>query len=98
MKKHTDILREYVRRLNDDDLKFLGARLTHRLGGDLGESLELIQRNQDIDKWLSSASSADDFFNMLDQVDSYIQQEMKKRLGLNTGSMKHEPKQKEKSR
>jgi len=81
MKKFNDVLKEYVRRLNDDDLKYIGMRLANRLGGDLGEAVEVVQRQPEMDRWLSSATSADDFFNMVDQVDSYVQLEVKKRFG-----------------
>lgn len=81
MKKYTDVLREYAKRLNDDDLKYLNMRLTHRLGGDVGEAIEFMQRNQEIDRWLSSAGNATDFFDMLDSIDSSVQQEVKKRFG-----------------
>ena len=81
MKKYTDVLREYAKRLNDEDLKFLNMRLTHRLGGDVGEAIEFMQRNQEVDRWLSTAGNATDFFDMLDQIDASVQQEVKKRFG-----------------
>lgn len=79
MKKHTDVLKEYVRRLEDADLKFIQMRLTRRLGGDLGEAVELIQRHPEVDRWLATATGANDFFDMIDQIDSYVQAEVKKR-------------------
>ncbi len=81
MKKFNDALKEYVRRLNDDDLKYIGIRLANRLGGDLGEAAEVVQRNPEMDRWLSAANSADDFFTMIDQVDLSVQLEAKKRFG-----------------
>lgn len=92
MKKFNDVLREYVRRLNDEDLKYIGMRLGNRLGGDMGEAIEVIQRHSEVDRWLSTANSADDFFTMIDQVDNYVQLEVKKRFG------GHEQKEKAKSR
>lgn len=86
MKKYNDTVRDYVRRLNDDDIKFLSSRLSNRLGGDLGEAFDLIQCNQDMDRWLSSADNADDFFDMVDIIDNQIQQEVKRRFS-------HEPKE-----
>jgi hypothetical protein len=80
MKKYNDILREYSKRLNEDELKYISIRLARRLGGDLGEAVELIQKHSEVDRWLSSANSAGDFFDMIDQVDVYVQQEIKKRL------------------
>jgi hypothetical protein len=83
MKKYVynDALREYIKKLNDDDLKFIGTRLSQRIGSDVGDAVEVIQRNSDMDRWLSSAVNADDFFEMVDQLDNCVQQEVRKRLG-----------------
>jgi hypothetical protein len=79
-KYNNDIVKEYARRLNDDDLHFVGIRLNQRSGGDVGEAVEFMQKNPDIDKYLASATNADAFFDMLDLLDSHIQTEAKKRF------------------
>jgi hypothetical protein len=70
---------EYVKKLTDDDLKFVNIRLSRRMGDDVGETIELLQEHPEIDKCLSTASSANDLFDMVDQIDNYIQQEVKRR-------------------
>lgn len=78
--KYNDVVKEYVRRLGDEDLRFLSLRLGQRLGGDVGEVLEILQRSADVDRWLSTAPSANDFFDMVDLMDSQVQGEVRKRL------------------
>lgn len=80
MKKQSDFIKDYVRRLNDDDLRFLAFRLCQRLGGDIGEAIEYLQKNQDIDRYFAAANSADAFFDLLDNLDNQLQIETKKRF------------------
>lgn len=81
MKKtqYNDLLKEYVRRLNDDDLRFLSLRLGQRLGGDVGDAVEFLQRHPDIDRWFDNATTAADFYDMVDLVDNSVQMEARKR-------------------
>lgn len=92
MKKFNDVVREYARWLSDEDLKYVGIRLANRLGGDMGEAIEVLQRHAGLDRWLAAANSADEFFAMIDQLDYYVQSELKKRFG------GHEQKERQKSR
>ncbi len=78
--KFNDTVKEYSRKLNDDDLRFLQMRFDQRVGQDLGEALEFIQRNSDMDHWLSLSKSASDLFDMIDVVDVAIQNEAKRRF------------------
>lgn len=78
MKKSVD-LREYVKKLNDEDIKYINTRLDRRIGSDVAELVDFLQKNQEVDKWLSGACNADAFFDMIDQVSSHAQQEAKKR-------------------
>jgi hypothetical protein len=81
MKKYNDTLKEYVKRINDDDLKYISIRLLRRIGSDVGEAVEVVEKFNDMDRWLAASNSADDFFNMIDQLDIAVQQEVKKRFG-----------------
>lgn len=80
MKKPEVIVREYVSKLSDDNLSFLETRLTERYGGDVSEALELIGRSSELDKWLSTAKSGHEFFDMIDSITDCIDKEAKKRL------------------
>ena len=64
----SDALREYVRRLSDDDFRFLCSRFSQMLCGDRAEILEFVSRNKEIDRWLSSASGSKELFDLVDQL------------------------------
>jgi hypothetical protein len=66
MRSSNSLLREYVSSLSYKDLLFLKTRFSQRVGGDLGEAVNFISKNEEVDKWLSSADGAEDFYQMLD--------------------------------
>lgn len=78
--KFSDTLKDYVKRLSDDDLHFLNVRLSNRLGGDVGEAVEFLQKNSEIDRWLALSNNATEFFDMVDLVDQQLQYEAQKRF------------------
>jgi len=80
--KFLDTLKEYARKLSDDDLHYLHLRFSQRIGADVAEAIELIQQNADMDYWLSLAKTSTDFFDMIDIVDNGIQSEMKRRFAV----------------
>jgi hypothetical protein len=75
VKKSDTILREYVRKISDDDLRFLNMRFSQTLAGDRAEVAEVLAKDKDVDKWLSSATCAVEWFDMLDQMAEYVQKE-----------------------
>lgn len=81
MKKPETLLKEYVTRLSDENLKFANGRLTQRLAGDLPEVLDFFSKSNDMDRWLSSAKTCDDFYNMLDFAHKVLDKEYTKRFG-----------------
>lgn len=74
-----DTIKEYARKLSDDDLYFVTTRLSQRVGADVAEVVEFMQRHQDVDHWLSSSKDANDFFDMIDAIDNIIENEFKRR-------------------
>jgi len=80
--RFTDTVKEYARKLNDDDLRFLQMRLSQRIGADLAEALETLQRNAEVDHWLSMAKSANELYDMVDAVDAALQNEIKRRFAI----------------
>ena len=79
MKKVETILKEYVGKLSDDNLRFLESRLGQRLSGDLPEALSFLAQTNDMDRWLSSAKGAIEFYDMVDTLAKYVEREYKKR-------------------
>lgn len=80
--KFSDFIKEYARKLTDDDLRFLNVRLLQRIGSDVAEATELLQCNSEVDHWFSLGRNATDFYEMLDIVDISLQNEAKRRFSL----------------
>jgi len=81
MKKPDMLLREYVQRLSDENLKWVAARLSQRLDGDLPEVLEFFSNAGDMDRWLASAKTSNDLYDMIDLTQKYTDKEYTKRFG-----------------
>ena len=80
MKKLDTVLKEYVSRLSLDNLKYLVVRLEDRIGADLAEALDACSSCQDLDRWLSSAKSYTEFYDMVDTIQEYVSRELGKRV------------------
>jgi hypothetical protein len=79
MKKPENMVREYVRRLSDEDLKFLNGRLKQRLSNDLTDVLENLARANEIDRWLGNARGSDDLYDMVDVIQGFVEKECTRR-------------------
>lgn len=88
MKKIENVLKEYVRKLSDEDLRYLSIRFTHSLSGDKAELAEFLSRERSVDNWLSAASSCTEWFDMLDMVGDYVKKENIRRYGEDSKSFK----------
>lgn len=81
MKKIENVLKEYARKLSDEDLRYLTVRFSQSLSGDKAELAESLSKERSIDNWLSSASSSTEWFDMLDMVGDFIKNENTRRYG-----------------
>ena len=81
MKKIETLLKEYVSKLSEDNLKFLAGRFTQRLPGDLAEAIDFLSETAEMDRFLSSAKGAWEFYDMLDQVAKYVEFDYDRRIG-----------------
>ncbi len=81
MKKPDLMLKEYSVRLSDDNLKFVNGRLSQRLSGDLPEVLDFMSNTTEMDRWLSSAKSSWDVYEMLDISQKCVEKEFVRRFG-----------------
>jgi hypothetical protein len=79
MKKPDVYLKEYCQRLSDENLKFLYGRLSQSLGGDIAEVFDYLSNVRELDRWLVSAETSDDLFEMLDLIQSSITKEYERR-------------------
>lgn len=84
MKKKDVVLKEYVRSLSDEELKFVCSRLSHVYGrreGDVADTVEKFQENPDMDRLLASTKDADALYEIVDEVSEYAEREIKSRSG-----------------
>ena len=73
-------IKEYVKKISEDDLRWLSMKFKERIGGDLAEALVMIQDHYgDINRVLSNAPSADSVYDVVDIVDKSLQDELKRR-------------------
>ena len=80
MKKSDLVVREYVSKLPFDALKFLAERLRERIGSDLADAIDIISKSPELDRMLVACKDADEFFNTLDFIASFIDKEYAKRV------------------
>lgn len=79
MKKPEIYLKEYCQKLSEDQLKNVGQRLNQRLSGDLAEVFDYFKEVKEIDRWLLSATTCNELFDMVDLIDASFQKEIEKR-------------------
>jgi len=56
------VLVEYVGKVSDEDLRYIGVRLHERYYEDLSQAIDLFSRNDRVDKILSSVISSSTFY------------------------------------
>lgn len=89
MKRSINVyLKEYCKRLSDENIDFLSQRLSQRLSGDIAETLNFIGETREIDKWLGSAVSCDDLFSMLDKFQEILDSEASSRKAVSESPQK----------
>lgn len=79
MKKPEIYLKEYCQKLNEENLKWLHARLNQRLAADLSEVATFFEQVKEIDRWLITAEDNESFFGMLDLIQNALNKECEKR-------------------
>ena len=75
MKKPDLYLKEYCSRLSEENLKFLAGRLSQRLAGDVAEMLDFCSTVRELDRWLASAQTSDELFDMIDLIAFHVEKE-----------------------
>ena len=72
-------VKECVKRISDEDLRWLSIKFRERLGGDLAESLLFIQDHfSELNRILCNTTGADSVYDVADIIDRSIQEEAKK--------------------
>lgn len=75
------IVREYVKRLSDDDLMYLGVRFKQNLFGDKADVAEKLSQDEEIDRLLSTSTCSEELFAMFDLVAACVKMELNRREG-----------------
>lgn len=78
-KDQRNTLVEYVSFLSEEDLRWLGLRLTERLAGDLCETLNFMSKNTRVDTVLQSANSCWELYELTDKIREIVAKECKKK-------------------
>ncbi len=77
--RRVDIIKDYVKNLNDEEWRFLQNRLGQRLGGDLAEAVSFLEKTVEVDRFLGGAPTATDYYNRLDHIEAIVQGDSKRR-------------------
>lgn len=78
MKKYESLLKEYARKLSDDDLGWLYIRFKQNLCGDRADIANFLSRDNSIDRWLTVASP-DEWFDRVEQIGEAVKAEKNRR-------------------
>lgn len=81
MKINDNIVKEYVRRLNEDELRFLQGRFTTMLCGDKGDIVDRASQNKEMDRLFAMAVNADELYDIIDLLGEVVKKESSRRFG-----------------
>jgi predicted RNA-binding Zn ribbon-like protein len=79
-KSEITLIKEYCSRLSDEDLQSLSALLPQTIAGDTSRACDWFQGDLQIDRWLSQAMGADDWFARVDGIGELVEIELNSRL------------------
>jgi hypothetical protein len=79
IKKPDAVLREYVRSLSDMNLETIHMCISQSFCGDRATAANMLSEVPAIDRWLSSAEGATDWFDMVDYVGEFTKKELSRR-------------------
>lgn len=78
-------IKDCVRRISEEDLRWASTRLKDRVGGDVPEVLIMFQEKYgELNKALSAAGSSTAVYDIIDLIDKCMQEEVKRRPGYRT--------------
>lgn len=73
-------VKEFVKKISEDDLRWLQVRFKERVGSDLADALLLIQDHYpELNRLLANSPNSDAVFNVADVIDKFISEELKRR-------------------
>jgi uncharacterized membrane protein YhfC len=73
-------VKECIKKISEEDLRWLCMRFRERVGSDLADALILIQEHYgELNRVLTNTQSAESVFEIADIIDRYAQEELKRR-------------------
>jgi hypothetical protein len=73
------LVKDFCSRSSDDDLRFLADLLPQTMAFDRSNACPVLQRDNQVDRWLSQATGAEDFFVRIDSVGDAAAAELDRR-------------------
>lgn len=70
---------EFANSISEEDMRVLTLKLSERYSGDLAEALEFMSNHKQMDAMLSNTHSADELYDLCDQIRDVLQRECRKR-------------------
>ncbi len=78
-KDQKSLVAEYATSISDENIRLLASRLSDKFCGDQPAALDVMSQDKRMDAVLGSAASAEELFNLMDQVRDMLVREIKKR-------------------
>ena len=73
------VVKEYVRRLSDEDLSAIIERSSQPIRGDRADISFLFQKDKEIDRWLMQSKGAFDWFDRVEMIEEASSAEISRR-------------------
>ena len=73
------LIKKYCIRASDEDLSLLASALPQSIMGDRSAACDVLQKDKEIDKWLTYAANVDDFFSKIDAIGDFAVLEIEAR-------------------
>lgn len=77
--KSESIVKEYVRRIPDEDLSTIVERSVQPVCGDRADVSLIFQKDKEIDKWLCQSGGAFEWFDRVDLIEEQAVVELNRR-------------------
>lgn len=78
-KSEVALLKEFCTRSSEEDLRMLADLLPQTVAFDRSVACSILQKDNQIDRWLTQAASADDWFVRVDSVGDAAAAELEQR-------------------
>lgn len=67
-KSEISLLKEYCARLSEENLQIISSLLPQTIAFDRSAACAILQQDKEVDRWLTQATSADDWFSRVDSI------------------------------